>query len=161
VYAFFFVEYIWTCKTNDNCYLYLLWTNGESSNAAAHWCNKRWLNKIENKDELRFDVTLWYSITLRYFVLHADKKIKFFKLIYLRSLRNKLSQLILITLDRSFQMVSISLFERGLRGERSQTYPFMLSAKQGSIWYHFYNVFGMTRSGIELFIYFIYYTKFI
>ena len=25
----------------------------------------------------------------------------------------------------------------------------MLRAKQGSIWYHFYNVFGMTRSGIE------------
>jgi len=25
----------------------------------------------------------------------------------------------------------------------------MLSAKQGSIWYHFYHVFGMTRSGIE------------
>jgi len=40
-------------------------------------------------------------------------------------------------------------FERGLRGERSQTCPHMLSAKQGRIWYHFYNVFGMTRSGIE------------
>ena len=26
---------------------------------------------------------------------------------------------------------------------------YILSAKQGSIWYHFYNVFGMTRSGIE------------
>ena len=25
----------------------------------------------------------------------------------------------------------------------------MLSAKQGNIWYHFYNLFGMTRSGIE------------
>jgi len=25
----------------------------------------------------------------------------------------------------------------------------MLSATQGSIWYHFYNVFGMTESGIE------------
>ena len=64
-------------------------------------------------------------------------------------LRNKLSQLIVITLDRSFRMVSISFFERGLRGERSQTCPYMLSAKQGSIWCHFYNVFGMTRSGIE------------
>jgi len=64
-------------------------------------------------------------------------------------LRNKLSQLILITLDCSFQMVSISFFERGLRGERSQTCPYMLNAKQGIIWYHFYNVFGMTRSGIE------------
>jgi len=40
-------------------------------------------------------------------------------------------------------------FERGLRGERSQTCPYMLSAKQGSIWYHFINVFGMTRSGIK------------
>jgi len=46
-------------------------------------------------------------------------------------------------------MVSISFLERGLRGERSQTCPYMLSAKQGSIWYHFYNVFGMTRSEIE------------
>ena len=30
---------------------------------------------------------------------------------------------------------------------------FMLSAKRGNYWYHFYNVFGMTRSvtrGIEL-----------
>jgi len=41
------------------------------------------------------------------------------------------------------------VFERCLRGERGQTYPYMLSAKQGSIWYHFYNFFGMTRSGIE------------
>jgi len=46
-------------------------------------------------------------------------------------------------------MVFISVFERGLRGERSQTCPYMLSAKKGSIWYHFYNVFGMTRSEIE------------
>ena len=42
-----------------------------------------------------------------------------------------LKQLILITLDRS-------LFERGLRGERSQTFSYMLNAKQGSIWYHVY-----------------------
>jgi len=35
------------------------------------------------------------------------------------------------------------------RFERSQTYSYMLSAKQGSIWYHFYNVFGMTQSGTE------------
>ena len=40
-------------------------------------------------------------------------------------------------------------FERGLRGDGSQTCPYMLGDKQGSIWYHFYNVFGMTRSGIE------------
>ena len=70
-------------------------------------------------------------------------------LFILGRLRNKLSQLILITLDRSFRMVSISFFERGLRGERSQTSPYMLSAKQGSIWYHFYYVFGMMRSGME------------
>jgi len=44
-------------------------------------------------------------------------------------------ELILITLTRSFLMESIHLiFERGLREEKSQTYPFMLSAKQGSIW---------------------------
>ena len=64
-------------------------------------------------------------------------------------LRSKLSQLILIALDHSFQMESISCFERGLRGERSQTCPYILSAKQGSIWNHVYNVVGMTRSGIE------------
>ena len=30
---------------------------------------------------------------------------------------------------------------------KSQYFPFsMLSAKQGNYWYHFYNVFGMTRS---------------
>jgi len=56
-----------------------------------------------------------------------------------------LFQLILITLDRSFRMV----FERGLTGERSQTCPYMLSVKQGSIWYHFYDVLSMTRLGIE------------
>ena len=33
-----------------------------------------------------------------------------------------------------------------MRGDRSQTCH-MLSAKQESIWYHFYNVIGMTRSG--------------
>jgi len=62
-------------------------------------------------------------------------------------LRSKLSQLILIILDHSFQMESISFCERGLRGEISHSY--MLSSKQGSIWYHFYNVFGMMQSGIE------------
>jgi len=30
------------------------------------------------------------------------------------------------------------------REDKSQTFAYMLSAKQGSIWYHFYNVFGMT-----------------
>ena len=43
-------------------------------------------------------------------------------------------------------METISLFERGLR---RQTYPYMLSAKHATIWYSFYNVFCMTRSGIE------------
>ena len=57
-------------------------------------------------------------------------------------MRSKLSQLIIITLDRSFRMKSICFFEQGLRGKRSQTCPYMLSAKPGSIWYHFYNVFG-------------------
>jgi len=39
--------------------------------------------------------------------------------------------------------------EQCLKGERSHTYPYMLSPKQGSNWYHFYNIFGVTRSGIE------------
>jgi len=46
-------------------------------------------------------------------------------------------------------MESISFIERGLKGERSHIYHFMLSAKQGSIWYHFDNVFDMTRPGIK------------
>jgi len=41
------------------------------------------------------------------------------------------------------------IFEQGLGGETSQTCPYMLSAKQGCIWYHFYDAFGMTRSGID------------
>jgi len=58
------------------------------------------------------------------------------------------SKLILIILNHSFQMESISsFFNRGLRGQRSQTFPYMLSAKQGSTWYHFKNVFGMMRRG--------------
>ena len=44
-------------------------------------------------------------------------------------------------------MESISFCERGLKGEICHSY--MLSSKQGSIWYHFYNVFGMMQSGIE------------
>jgi len=53
-------------------------------------------------------------------------------------LRNKLSQLVLITLDRSFQMVSISFLNKVW--EEKEARPvliLMLSAKQGSIWYHF------------------------
>jgi len=40
----------------------------------------------------------------------------------------------------------ISLFDRGLREEKGQTYLYMLSAKQESIMYYFYNVFGIAGS---------------
>ena len=60
----------------------------------------------------------------------------YLNLLILSRLQSKLSQLILITFDRSCQMESVSFFERGLRGERSKTYPYMMSAKQGSTWYH-------------------------
>jgi len=47
-------------------------------------------------------------------------------------------------------MEAISVFKQGLRGERNQYYPYMLSARQehnsGTILKH---VFGMTRLGIE------------
>jgi len=52
----------------------------------------------------------------------------------------------IFTFDRSFLMKSISYFKRGLRGERSQTYRYMLSTQQESIWYHFHSVFSMTWS---------------
>jgi len=72
-----------------------------------------------------------------------------FKLIYLRSIAKQVIPTY-INHSRPLILGGIHLFfERGLRGERSQTCPYMLSAKQGSIWYHFYNVFGMMRSGIE------------
>ena len=64
-------------------------------------------------------------------------------------MRSKLGQLILIPLNCSFQMESISCFELGLRREISQTYPLMMSAKQGSIRFHFYNVFSITQSGTK------------
>ena len=67
--------------------------------------------------------------------------------IYLRSIAKQVIA-ISITLDISFQMVSIFVVVV-FRGERSQTCPYMLIAKQGSIWYHFYNVVGMAQSGIE------------
>jgi len=41
------------------------------------------------------------------------------------------------------------IFFTSLRGKWSQTYPYLLSTKQGCIWYQFYNVFGMLRLGIE------------
>jgi len=55
----------------------------------------------------------------------------------------------LITLDPSFQMDSIHEKKQGLRGERSQTCHHKLSAKQESIWHHYYNVFGMMQLGVE------------
>jgi len=54
-------------------------------------------------------------------------------LVYIKNqgrLQSKLSQLLLITLDRSFQMEYIAVFQRGLRGERSQIYPYTLSANE-------------------------------
>ena len=69
-----------------------------------------------------------------------------FILIYYRSIAKQVIQTyILITLDRLLQMESISFFKRGLRGERSQTCPYMLSAQQGSIWYQ-YIMFLVWRS---------------
>ena len=64
-------------------------------------------------------------------------------------MRSKLSQHILIALDRSFQMESISFLTRFERREKPDLSLNMLSAKQGSILYHFYKVFGMMRSRIE------------
>ena len=72
-----------------------------------------------------------------------------FKLIYLRSIAK---QVIPTYINHSRPLIPGGIhlfFGRGLRGERSQTCPYMLSAKQGSIWYHFYNIFGMTRSGLN------------
>jgi len=40
----------------------------------------------------------------------------------------------------------LTKFESGEKPDQS----YMLNAKQGSIGYHFYNILGMTRSGIEL-----------
>ena len=45
------------------------------------------------------------------------------------------------------QILSITFFVLSLLFRKSQYFPFLtLSAKQGNYWYHFYNVFGMTRS---------------
>ena len=44
-----------------------------------------------------------------------------------------------------YQILSITLFLL-LILEKEPVFPFsMFSAKQGNYWYHFYNVFGMTR----------------
>jgi len=51
----------------------------------------------------------------------------------------------LLLIPREIHLIS----KRKLRGERSQTYSNMPSAKQKSIWYHFYNAYGITRSGIK------------
>ena len=45
------------------------------------------------------------------------------------------------------KILSISFIFNILILEKEPVFPFlMLSAKQGNYWYHFYNVFGMTRS---------------
>ena len=44
-----------------------------------------------------------------------------------------------------YQILSITLFSYLNLWERASTFS-MVSAKQGNYWYHFYNVFGMTRS---------------
>ena len=54
-----------------------------------------------------------------------------------------LSQIILITLGSSFHFLT-SL----ARKEKPDLF-FMLRAKQGSIWYHFYKVIRMTRLWME------------
>ena len=82
---------------------------------------------------------------------HMQRYVQFkLKLIYLRS---SAKQVIPTYINYSRPLIpdGINLFfiEQDLRGERNQTCPYMLSAKEGNIWYHFYNVFGMTRSGIE------------
>ena len=47
----------------------------------------------------------------------------------------------------SYQILSITLFFPILILEKEPVFLFlMLSAKQGNYWYHFYNVFDMTRS---------------
>ena len=48
-----------------------------------------------------------------------------------------------MTSDRSYPLHYLII----LILEKEPVFPFsMLSAKQGNYWYHFYNVFGMTRS---------------
>ena len=45
------------------------------------------------------------------------------------------------------QICSITFFVLFFILQKEPVFPFlMLSAKQGNYWYHFYNVFGMTRS---------------
>ena len=82
--------------------------------------------------------------------MHQHKKGQHgFILIYLRSIAK---QVIPTSINHSRPLIPDGIhliFKRGLRGEISQTYPYMLSAKQGCISCHFYNVFGMTRLGIE------------
>ena len=73
----------------------------------------------------------------------------YFKLVYLRLIAK---QVITTYINPSRPLIADGIhiiFERGLSGEKSQTYPYILSAKQGIIWYYFHNVFRMTRSGIE------------
>jgi len=44
------------------------------------------------------------------------------------------------------QLLSITFFPYLNSFERASISLFMLRDKQGNYWYHFYNVFGMTRS---------------
>ena len=89
-----------------------------------------------------------------YMIIIYQNIFKSFKLCFTISLSDVVSCMCdntstFIALDRSFQMKSISLFWTSFERRESQTYPHKLNATQGNIWYHFYNVFGMTWSGIE------------
>jgi len=103
----------------------------------------------ENKWTLEDHVTKSVQYTKGYTTAFTESISIYFKLIYLRSIAK---QVIPTYINCSRPLISDGIhliFKRGLRGKRSQALPYILSAKQGSIWYHFYNVFGMTRSGIE------------
>ena len=45
-----------------------------------------------------------------------------------------------------YRILSITLFSYPNSWERASISLYLLSAKQGNYWYHFYKVFGMTRS---------------
>jgi len=111
---------------------------------------KRFLKQNFDKRNWKWDQSIIYSIATGATSSIVITLFKF-KLIYLRSIAK---QVIPTYINHSRPLIPDGFhrslfFERGLRGERSQTCPYMLSAEQRSIWYHFYNVFGMTRSGIE------------
>ena len=100
--------------------------------------NKSWSPSI------RWTVPLWLNTQTFIMIITT-----WFKLIYLRSIAKQVIPTY-INCSRPLIPDEIHLiFEQVLRGDRSQTYPCMLSAKQGSTWYHFYNIFCITRSGTE------------